>query len=186
MNSRLSEFLHSVPIVTLTVFVINVAVHVLVFLTSARLNQFSINAHLVLNDGEYYRVVSAAFVHGGVMHIFMNMSSLFQLGQSLETQFGSLQFMFLTIWSVFITGFLYVVISWLISVSVYPPQMNTGGVGFSGVLFTFALLESYHTTEVTRSIFGIINVPAKMYPFILLVALQVWWFSIFLFMSAHR
>ncbi len=46
----------------------------------------SISAHMVIANGEYYRIVSAAFVHAGIMHIGMNMMSLYQLGYSLEQQ----------------------------------------------------------------------------------------------------
>jgi membrane associated rhomboid family serine protease len=31
-------------------------------------------------------------VHGSILHIFMNMSSLFSMGPMLESQFGSLSF----------------------------------------------------------------------------------------------
>ena len=52
-------------------------------------------------------------------------------------------------------------------------QIQSSGVGFSGVLFCYALIESYHTQETVRSIFGLFNVSAKLYPFILLILIQV-------------
>lgn len=51
--------------------------------------------------------------------------------------------------------------------------MFSSGVGFSGVLFTYAVIEAFHTTETTRSVFGLFSVPAKVYPFILLILLQI-------------
>lgn len=54
-----------------------------------------------------------------------------------------------------------------------PAQMYQMGVGFSGILFTHAVIESFHCIETSRSVFGLFNVPAKIYPFILLVILQV-------------
>lgn len=170
--SRLHEFLSSVPVITRALLVINVSVHVVIFVFSWSLNRFAISANLVLGSGEYYRVVSAAFVHAGLMHIFMNMSSLLQLGLSLEAHFGSLQFLFLSIWSILIVGMLYVLLAVLFSY-VDAGQYYSSGVGYSGVLFTYALIEAYHTTETSRSIFGFFSVPAKMYPFILLIILQV-------------
>ena len=56
-----------------------------------------------------------------------------------------------------------------------PRQLQSSAVGYSGVLFTYAVVEAHHTTETTRSLFGIVNVPAKLMPFVLLVLLQVCW-----------
>lgn len=46
-------------------------------------------------------------------------------------------------------------------------------VGFSGVLFGLAMVESACSTNPTRSIFGLITVPTKYYPWILMIVLQV-------------
>jgi membrane associated rhomboid family serine protease len=110
--SRAAEYFSTIPLVTCGLLAVNVAVHIAVFLSSISLNKFMINAHLVLVDGEYFRIVSSAFVHGGIMHILMNMSSLIQLGPSLEAQFGSLKFLLLTLWSVILIGGLYCLLSW--------------------------------------------------------------------------
>lgn len=171
-NSRIDEFVNSVPVITRALLIINIVVHLIIFVFSLNLNTFAISAHLVVDNSEYYRIVSAAFVHAGIMHIFMNMSSLIQLGLSLEAHFGSLQFLFLTLWSVMIVGILYIILAVLFSF-IDPNQMYSSGVGFSGVLFTYALIEAYHTTETSRSIFGMFNVPSRMYPFILLIILQL-------------
>ena len=100
-----------IPFVTLSLLVINCAIHAIIFLFSLDLSSYSISAAQVLK-GEYYRVISATYIHGGIMHIFMNMSSLLQLGASLETQFGSMQFAFLTLWSTILIGMVYVFLSW--------------------------------------------------------------------------
>jgi rhomboid protease GluP len=34
-------------------------------------------------DGEYYRLLTASFLHGGVFHLFVNMYSLLQLGPNI-------------------------------------------------------------------------------------------------------
>ena len=111
MASRVTELLSRIPIVTVSLLLLNCTIHGIIFLFSLGLNNYSISAAQVLR-GEYYRIVSAAFVHGGIMHIFMNMSSLLQLGGSLEAQFGSMQFAFLTLWSTILIGMMYVFLSW--------------------------------------------------------------------------
>ena len=40
-------------------------------------------------------------------------------------------------------------------------------------LLSLTVIEANHTTETTRSMYGLFNVPAKLFPFILLVVLQV-------------
>jgi membrane associated rhomboid family serine protease len=48
----------------------------------------------------------------------------------------------------------------------------TSSVGYSGVLFSYAVIEAFHSPEASRSVFGCFNVPTKAYPFILLVIIQ--------------
>lgn len=165
--SRVNELFDSIPLCTVGLLSLNIGLHVILFLTSFPIHQLAISAPSVIKHVELYRLFSAAFVHAGILHIGMNMMSLLQLGSSLETQFGSMQFFFLTLWSVPITNFLYVLVDGFIFHS------NASGVGFSGILFTYALLESYHTTVPTRSVFGFFNVPSKLYPWVLLIAISL-------------
>jgi membrane associated rhomboid family serine protease len=111
MASRVTEIFSKIPFVTTSLLALNCFIHAIIFLFSLNAGEFAISADLVL-DGEYYRVISAAFVHGGIMHIFMNMTSLLQLGASLEAQFGSAQFALMTLWSTLLIGAVYVLLSW--------------------------------------------------------------------------
>lgn len=51
--------------------------------------------------------------------------------------------------------------------------LTYSAVGFSGVLFTYAFVESVMSPTPTRSVFGFFSVPTKLYPWVLLVLLQV-------------
>jgi len=42
--------------------------------------------------GEWWRVLSSAFIHGGVLHLLVNMGLLYALGQQLEQIVGGLRF----------------------------------------------------------------------------------------------
>jgi membrane associated rhomboid family serine protease len=46
----------------------------------------------LLAQGEWYRLVTAGFVHFGIIHIALNMWLLFQLGQLLEPAIGRIRF----------------------------------------------------------------------------------------------
>jgi membrane associated rhomboid family serine protease len=168
---------YSLPLVTKGLIALNVIIHAVVFLTSTNLGVLAISGQQVWNKGEYYRIVTSAFTHSGIMHILMNMSSLMQLGASLEVQFGSLPFLFLTIWAVFLVGGMYVFIAFALTSIASDSlssagSMQTSSVGFSGILFMFAIIDAYHTRAEHQSLFGMCNVPARMYPFILLFAIQ--------------
>jgi membrane associated rhomboid family serine protease len=49
-------------------------------------------SRVFLDNGEWYRLISAGFVHFGLMHVAMNMFLLFQLGRMLEPTIGSTKF----------------------------------------------------------------------------------------------
>ena len=85
-SSRIQDALKSIPLITLSLLILNVSIHGLIFLFSCPLNWFAISAYQVFN-GQYYRIISAAFVHNGIFHLFMNMSSLIQLGLGLENRY---------------------------------------------------------------------------------------------------
>jgi membrane associated rhomboid family serine protease len=44
-------------------------------------------------DGEYYRLLTAAFLHGSVIHIALNMYALYLFGPPLEAAFGRARFL---------------------------------------------------------------------------------------------
>ena len=43
-------------------------------------------------NGGYYRLLTACFLHYGIIHVALNMLALFQLGPALEAAFGRLRF----------------------------------------------------------------------------------------------
>ncbi|KZL89773.1 rhomboid family intramembrane serine protease [Clostridium magnum] len=57
---------------------------VLIFL-GAKVNE-------LINAGEYYRLVSCMFLHGGAVHVGVNMYSLYALGPFVEGIYGKLKF----------------------------------------------------------------------------------------------
>lgn len=44
-------------------------------------------------DGEYYRLFTAAFLHGGIIHLLLNMYALFLFGPALEAALGRVRFL---------------------------------------------------------------------------------------------
>lgn len=141
-QSRLQELLSQIPPVTKFLLAFNITIHILIFLFSYSIGNYAISSYQVLWQYEFYRVFSAAFVHVGILHLAMNMSSLFQMGPYLETQFGTLQFMFLTAWAVFVCGGLYVLMGWWVLDWFF--QYNT--VSF---IFLHVSHSNYHCSNFT-------------------------------------
>jgi len=75
--------------------------------------------------GEYYRLLTAAFLHGGLLHIAFNMWVLYALGPQLEAALGRIRF--ITLYLVSAIGGS--VVSYMFS------QPNSPSVGASGAIF---------------------------------------------------
>jgi membrane associated rhomboid family serine protease len=88
------------PHLTYLLMAINLALYLVtnpqpLSLSSSSINQ--LGRHLALSrtgvgDGEYYRLISAAFIHFGALHIAFNMYALYLLGGALERYAGALRF----------------------------------------------------------------------------------------------
>jgi rhomboid protease GluP len=95
--------------------VLNSDIRVLVFL-GAKANSF-------ISNGEYYRLVTAMFLHGGLIHLVLNMYALNSIGPLVENYFGKIKYLIIY----FISGILSSYFSYLFSTSV--------SIGASGAIF---------------------------------------------------
>lgn len=89
--------------------------NVLVFL-GAKVNE-------LINAGEYYRLVSCMFLHGGAMHVGLNMYSLYALGPFVENVYGKVRYTIIY----FLAGLVSSLFSYMFS-----PNIS---VGASGAIF---------------------------------------------------
>ncbi len=63
-----------------------------------RISSYKLGAHLSLpsfSDHQWWRLITAMFLHGGLIHIGFNMMTLMQFGPTLEEVYGSPRFLFL-------------------------------------------------------------------------------------------
>lgn len=61
-----------------------------------------------ITNGEYWRFFTCALLHGGLMHLFLNLAGLYIFGRELESIFGSLRYLsicFLTSWGSALTSY---------------------------------------------------------------------------------
>lgn len=155
----------SVPPVTLASVAICTAVQFYVFFWEPVTLVYALDARAVLFGGEFYRILTAPFFHGGWLHLLMNMSSALAVSSWLERSIGSVQLSLLITWAVILGG---AIACCLELVSSYYRVM----VGYSGVLFTIAVLEAQRSSLQNRQLFGI-SVPTKYYPWALMALLQL-------------
>lgn len=116
-----------------------IAVNIVVFIimeingstndTAYMLRSGALNVSLVIDRGEYYRLFTSMFMHGGFSHIFNNMLVLFCIGDNLERAVGHVKYLIM-----YIAGGLLANIAALIYYDVM--NMNVCCVGASGAIFS--------------------------------------------------
>ncbi|MBQ6733390.1 MAG: rhomboid family intramembrane serine protease [Lachnospiraceae bacterium] len=80
-------------VVTVTLVALNVLVFLLTLIVPDRIHDAGVlNVYLVLEEGEYNRLLSATFLHADFMHLFSNMILLFYLGAAVERNTGHILF----------------------------------------------------------------------------------------------
>jgi membrane associated rhomboid family serine protease len=123
----------STPMVTQTLIVINV----LVFFAEAAggsglgsggggqiFNKGALFGPLIAHQHEYWRLFTSGFLHAGLFHVFVNMLSLWFIGQMLEPAIGRVNFAAIYVASLFAGSF---------GALLFQPDSVT--VGASGAIF---------------------------------------------------
>jgi membrane associated rhomboid family serine protease len=72
------------PICTYLIIGITVLISFLSFRNENLITRLQFNAPRIINNKEYYRLVSHAFVHAGWAHLFVNMLVLYFFGRNVE------------------------------------------------------------------------------------------------------
>lgn len=137
-TENLSQYIKLYPIISILI-AINIIVYLLGMIPAVGSNILNLGASVnyLIADGEYWRLITSMFIHGGFFHLLFNMFSLYVFGPELERIAGKLRFF--TIY--FISGFMGNVISYLTQ------PLNYASIGASGAIFgifgAFAALVYY-------------------------------------------
>jgi membrane associated rhomboid family serine protease len=105
----------------------------------------------VTQDLMLWQLVTYMFLHGGVVHIFFNMLTLFMFGNELERYWGTHRFLSYY----FVTGIGAGVCSWLVAMNTW-----TIVIGASGAIY--GLLLAYGVTYPNRIVYLNFLVPVKV------------------------
>ena len=142
-------------------------------LDAASTRRFTISASTVAEDGQLYRIVTSSFLHGGLLHLGMNVASTAAISGALERSAGTVRLLAITLWAVPLAGLVSCALSLLLTFVTRDESFaRQHALGFSGVIFALAACEAARGGG-RRSVFGVVEVPARLYPWALLVAMQV-------------
>ena len=100
------------PRVTMVLVALNVAVYALGVLVAGLEPRMQVDGGLIgsaltrsgpvgVAEGEWWRLATSGFLHGGLLHLAVNMISLWSLGSLLEPRLGSARFALLYVSSLF-------------------------------------------------------------------------------------
>lgn len=104
----------------------------------------------VLYNHQWWRIVTAAFLHGGLLHIGVNMISLWSLGRFIEMVVGSSRTLAIYVVSMIVSGLGVVYLSSPANVAV--PTLGASGAifGLFGALFAIGLKHGRPGMQLVR------------------------------------
>lgn len=117
------------PYVTMTIIAINVLMFLLMYIIgngsedALTLLEFGANLRQLTRAGDYYRLITYAFLHIGIFHLLCNMYSLYIIGSQIENFYGKVKFIIIYLVSAACGG--------LLSIS----TNSTLSAGASGAIF---------------------------------------------------
>lgn len=91
----------------------------------------------LIDYGQWWRLVTAMFLHGGLLHILFNMYALYILGDQIEHIFGKIRYIVLY----FVTGVIASVFSYIVEPDILSVGASGAIFGLFGALLVFAIIE---------------------------------------------
>ena len=161
MNLRENKIVNKNNIVTMSIIAINIILYIITAIMSK--NIFDINAYVLLymggnygalvSHGQVWRLLTCAFLHGGIIHIFCNMYALYALGPQIEILFGRVKYIIIYLLSA-IGGS-------LLSYKFSPSSLSIGAsgaiFGLFGAMVVFVLkYKDRIPKKVLNNLFGVI------------------------------
>lgn len=121
-NKAEDVFSKKTPYITYILIFVNILFYVLSIISNSFYNSMVLNPSKILN-GEYYRLLSCIFMHGGIIHLICNMYCLYVIGPQIESFFGKIKYIVIYL----LSG----IIGSLMSLSI----TNSISLGASGAIF---------------------------------------------------
>lgn len=161
MNLKENKIVNQNNIVTMIIIAINVVLYIITAIMSK--NILDINAYVLLymggnygalvSKGQVWRLLTCAFLHGGLIHILCNMYALYAIGPQVEILFGRVKYIIIYFFSA-IGGS-------LLSFTCSPNNLSIGAsgaiFGLFGAMVVFVLkYKDRIPKKVLNNLFGVI------------------------------
>ena len=162
--------------ITLVIVILTVLVSIAAFRSRELLFRFDLSPYQIVQNGQYYRIFTHAFLHTDYIHLAINMLVLYSFGTGIERIFSQLEEQGLIFSGNFFYLLLYIssiVLSAISTVTRYRSDERYSAVGASGavsaVVFTyifFAPLQKiyfYAVLPIPGIVFGILYLVYSSY-----------------------
>lgn len=122
---------NSKPIITFLLIFINIIMFALMYIigdgseSTNTLINFGANYITFTKEGEYFRIITSAFLHIGIIHLLLNMYSLYIIGPQVEYFYGKTKYLIIYLFSAIMGSLFTVALS----------STNTVSAGASGAIF---------------------------------------------------
>ncbi|XP_050383319.1 rhomboid-like protein 15 isoform X2 [Argentina anserina] len=177
LQTRLGQWWEGIPFLTSAVVGVCATIYVVCLLAGYdSYYEVCFLPSAVISKFQVYRIFTAVLFHGSLLHVLFNMMALVPLGSELERIMGSVRLLYIIILLATTNALLHLLIALLVAYNPIHPfeyLMNECAIGFSGILFSMIVIETSLSGQQYRSVFGLFNVPAKWYAWILLVVFQL-------------
>lgn len=161
MNLRKNKIVNKNNIVTMSIIGINIILYIITAIMSK--NIFNINAYVLLymggnygalvSHGQVWRLLTCAFLHGGIVHILCNMYALYAIGPQVEILYGRVKYIVIYFFSA-IGGSL---LSYIFSPSSLSIGASGAIFGLFGAMVVFVLkYKDRIPKRVLNNLFGVI------------------------------
>jgi len=140
INVKEFKFTYSIIILNIFIYLIEaIKARSLIDIDLYTLVEMGAKVNVLINHGEFYRLITAAFLHGGLIHIFFNMSALNIIGKEVEMVYGGKKFLLIY----FVSALGGNIFSYLFS----PKSISVGAsgaiFGLLGAMLVFGLKERH-------------------------------------------
>ncbi|KAL0337100.1 UNVERIFIED_CONTAM: Ubiquitin carboxyl-terminal hydrolase 12 [Sesamum calycinum] len=177
LPTRINQWWEGIPFVTSAIVVVCGIIYlVCLFVGYDSFVEVCFLPSAVVSHFQVYRAYTAIVFHGSLLHVLFNMLALVPMGSELERIMGSIRLLYITIILATSNAILHLLMALVVAHNPFSPDqslMNQCSIGFSGILFSMIVIETSLSGAQSRSVFGLFNVPAKWYVWILLVVFQL-------------
>ena len=168
---RVSEFWQDRS-VTNKIILVNIAVFVAVTIflmfNQGFLDYVALKPSNILQGKMLWTIFTSMFMHGSVAHLFVNMLSLFFIGNFVERLIGRKRFLIFYILAGLVAAIFFVLLAF-----VFSSEMNSYAVGASGAIFALGALLMILVPRLPVLVFFVLPMPLWLGMLVLLFGIWI-------------